>query len=122
MAPPAAQRAPRGVSNLPAWMTAQQQQPTESSEPQPKKLKPSELDSFPAIPGASYPALREFIASQIRHYLGEEEATLIDFIFNHVTAQKSTETLLPELKDVFEEDAQECLQAILAKTVELANL
>jgi hypothetical protein len=117
--------APRGVSNLPAWMTTkqQQQQADESLEPPFKKLKSEELDSsFPSIPIVCHVALRDFIASEIRNYLGEEEATLIDFIFQHVIAQKSAKTLLPELKEVLEEDATACLQAILQKSEELASM
>jgi hypothetical protein len=118
--PPPPPGAPRGVSNLPAWMTAANSQPAETAEPPAKKAR-LDVDSFPNIPADSHAALRSFISSQIRNYLGEEEATLIDFIFNHVTAQKTVESLLPELKEVLDDDAAACLQAILAKSVELAE-
>ena len=122
--PPPPPGAPRAVSNLPAWMTKQMNEEsntstnTGSSEPPSKRFKPD--DSFPFIPVPSHATLRDFIASQIRNFLGEEEATLIDFIFHHVTSQKTVEGLLPELKDVLDEDANACLQAVFEKSHELA--
>jgi hypothetical protein len=117
--------APRGVSNKPAWMTQQkQQQQADNEQPPMKKLKvdltnPDVL--FPLIPESSVTALRQFIAASIKHYLGEEEATLIDFVNQHVLSGKSVSALLPELSDVLDDDAGAFLQAVYEQSQQLAS-
>ena len=60
---------------------------------------------YPPIPEAVHAELRSFIASQIKHYLGEEEATLIDFLLKLVTSQTQVSKLMEEVQPVLEEDA-----------------
>lgn len=104
----AAAQQPRGVSNLPAWMTQQQQAAAAappSEEPPSKKAKVDSSVAFPSIMAPeSRDNLRSYISQQIKQYLGEEEATLIDFIYNHVIEMKTGQELLPELIDVLGED------------------
>lgn len=107
---PAAVGAGRGVSNLPAWMTQQKKPegPTAvTAEPPPKKQKRSVQDCRDEMRG--------FIASQIKHYMGEEEDSLIGFILQHVLDEKPMLALLEELKGVLEEDADAFLQSLQSK-------
>lgn len=114
--------APRGVSNKPAWMTQQeqlqqqQQQQQLSEEPPTKRRKTVDVTDpavvFPVMPEGSVAALRLFIAGRIQHYLGEEEATLIDFVSTRVRARQSVAALAPELSDVLAEDAPAFLQSV----------
>ena len=69
----------------------------------------------------SKPVLRAFIASQIAEYMGEEEATLIDFVLNHVVDEKPWPALLEELKTVLEEDAETFVKALQSKIAELTK-
>jgi hypothetical protein len=94
----------RGQSNLPAWMTTA----PPATEPPAKKQKT--LD--PAT-------LRDFVAHQIKSLMGEEEATLIDFIVKHVTEEKPMVGLIEELQPVLEEDTNKFVEALQAKMKEL---
>jgi hypothetical protein len=99
---------------LPAWMTAQpQQQP-----PPPALDTTSKLDSA---------VLQAFVSSQIQKYLGEDEPTLGEFVVRKVVevvgAGLSSESLLPEsirtallpdLKDVLDEDSDAFIEAVVA--------
>ena len=124
--------APRGVSNLPAWMTQQQQQQQQqqaaatTDEPPPaKRLKPAEnWQTTPlTVDAAQRPALQAFVAAQIRQLLGEEEASLIEFLVEKVVVHQATPAdLLPELQDVLEDDAPKFVQALWEKTQELAGV
>jgi inosine/xanthosine triphosphate pyrophosphatase family protein len=80
-----------------------QQQQSDDGPPQAKRIK---ID--PTV-------LRDFVAQQIKQLLGEEEATLIDFILNHVSADKPLAALQEELKPVLEEDTGLFLDALKAK-------
>ena len=117
--PPAA--AERGVSNLPAWMTTAAT--TTTNQPPPAKKVKLDLSNpaiaFPAIPSHQHDALCQFIAAQIQKYLGEEEATLIDFVFQYVMQQKSVAALLPELP--LDEDAAPFMSAVYKRAVELSS-
>lgn len=75
--------------------------------------------SFPPV--ASTDSLRAFVASQIKHYMGEEEDDLIDFILKLVTTQTEVSKLLEELQPVLEEDANACAQALWEKAHELSG-
>ena len=134
-APTVTDSARRGVSNLPAWMTKQPADAsggvaaTATQEPPSKRAKVETIPSlqvgntdqaFPAVPAVTSDTLRQFIASQCQEYLGQEEATLIDFIHQHVLQQKAVSTLLPELQEVVEDDAAAFCQAVWTKTHELA--
>lgn len=80
----------------------------ETSEPPPAKRAKVEDAAdlnFVILPSSLHAPLRAFIASQIKELLGEEEATLIDFIFSHVTQGKTYAELQQELAVVLEEDA-----------------
>eukprot|EP00548_Thalassiothrix_antarctica_P015239 CAMPEP_0194180780 /NCGR_PEP_ID=MMETSP0154-20130528/18350_1 /TAXON_ID=1049557 /ORGANISM="Thalassiothrix antarctica, Strain L6-D1" /LENGTH=437 /DNA_ID=CAMNT_0038896559 /DNA_START=25 /DNA_END=1338 /DNA_ORIENTATION=+ len=97
----------RGQSNLPAWMTKQQQQ-MESIPPPQKKAK---------IIEDPINVLRPFIAQQIAHYMGEEEETLIDFILKHSVLEKKPiyPDLVTELQPILEEDTDAFLKALQTK-------
>lgn len=130
--PPQAAALPRGVSNLPAWMTQQQQQ-QQIEEPQPKRVKtdsdinvpentsPTFVNFPPIVDPSSIEQLRTFIAKEIKQLLGEEEATLIEFIHQHIVQQKSVQSLLPDLEQVLEEDAAQFLDALQRKSMELSS-
>ena len=96
----------RGQSNLPAWMTTAQQQ-----QPPAKKAKRA-IDPI---------LLRDYVAKQIMHYMGVEEATLIDFCVKHVLEEKPLEGLTQELQPVLEEDTGAFVSALQTKMKELAG-
>jgi hypothetical protein len=115
-APPAA---PRGVSNLPAWMTAQQQQ---------SPMAPAAGAAASTLDAA---ILRAFVSSQIQKYLGEDEPTLGEFVVRKVlevvgaatsAATSSSDplpelirtALLPDLKDVLDEDSDAFMEAVVS--------
>lgn len=107
----------RGRSNLPAWMTQQQA----GGEPASKKAKTGEAHpaSFPPLPPSNHPQLRDYLSQQVRESLGEEEATLIDFLYNHIIQCKPTVDLLQELQMVLEEEATGFLESLWKKIYEL---
>jgi len=121
----AADSGKRGRSNLPAWMTQQQQQQqatTAAEEPSAKKLKTesSYPSDFPSnLPATCHATLRQFLANQVKESMGEEEATLIDFLYTHILQGKATDELLQELKVVLEEEADAFLKAVWSKVQEL---
>eukprot|EP00536_Pseudo-nitzschia_multiseries_P003757 jgi/Psemu1/284644/fgenesh1_pg.59_\ len=119
----------RGRSNLPAWMTQQQQQQQQAqgalSEdgPEAKKAK-TPVSSYPShfpssLPPSSHPVLRQFLANQVKESMGEEEATLIDFLYTHILQGKGTSELFQELQVVLEEEADGFLKAVWAKVQEI---
>ena len=112
----------RGRSNLPAWMTKKQQQEDDEG-PAAKRIKsePSEQhpSHFPPLPASTYAELREFLSTQIREYMGEEEATLIDFLYNHIVNGKATSDMLTELHSLLEEEAPMFLASLWKKVQEL---
>ena len=83
------------------------------------------------------PNLRVYVKEQLMEYLGEEEATLIDFVMNHlvekkkdgdndddgtgavVVTGKTVDALLEELKMVLEEDADAFVVDLFKKVVEM---
>jgi len=110
----------RGRSNLPAWMTQQQQQAESADEPSNKKLKLDYPLNFPPnLPVSCHATLRQFLANEVKNSLGEEEATLIDFLHKHILQGKATAELLQELKVVLEEEADAFLKAVWSKVKEL---
>lgn len=121
----AADSGKRGRSNLPAWMTKQQQQQqtSTSDDPASKKARttteqyPSHFPS--ALPPSSHPVLRQFLANQVKESMGEEEATLIDFLYTHILQGKATSELLQELQVVLEEEADGFLKAVWTKVQEI---
>lgn len=132
--PPPPPPNPRGVSNQPAWMTAQQQQqvekPTEADSSPRKKAKTipdwrtQPTVCFPTVPPTAHAELRSFLRDRIAHYLGEPEESLVTFVHQHVvttTSSRSVSVLQPELQDVLEEDAGPFLDAVLEKTMALAG-
>jgi hypothetical protein len=129
----AADSGKRGRSNLPAWMTqqqAQQSQEEEGEQPAAKKLKTSSTtsatassspypSSFPPLPASTHTILREFLSKQIQEYLGEEEATLIDFLHAHILNGKATSELVDEVKLVLEEESPAFMEALWKRIAEL---
>lgn len=110
----------RGRSNLPAWMTQQQQGEESTGEPTTKKAKTTEeLTNFPSLPDSTHTELREFLQTQIKEYVGEEDTTLIDFLQNHIVGGKAVSDLLSELQMVLEEEANVFLQQLWTKVEEL---
>ena len=64
--------------------------------------------TFPLLLPDTIETIKTFVVSQIVEYLGEEEATMIDFVMKHLQ-QKSGRTvsaLFEEMKIVLEEDAE----------------
>jgi hypothetical protein len=119
--------APRGVSNLPAWMTQANlsAEPPTASATEPPPSKRPKLDTaqpFPALPPAAHAPLRDFVTAQIQHYLGEAETSLIELIVQFVLRPdgEPAQGLLPEL-DVLEDDAHALLQALWDHTQHLAT-
>lgn len=115
--PPMLLNAPRGVSNQPAWMSQKEGgSALASHEPPTKKVKldiSNPMLSFPPIPLHQASLLRQFICDRIKHFLGEEEESLIDFVYNYVVqGNKTVSALLPELTDVLDEDATPFLHCI----------
>ncbi|KAG7353479.1 PWI domain containing protein [Nitzschia inconspicua] len=118
--PTAADSGKRGRSNLPAWMTQQQGEGAESDEPAKKKTK-TYPTNFPSdLPPSSHPVLRVFLTSKVKESLGEEETTLIDFLYNHVLQGRATSELLQELQMVLEEESEGFLEVLWAKIDELS--
>jgi PWI domain len=115
----AADSGKRGRSNLPAWMTQQQQQEDATEEPAAKKAK-TYPDSFPPnLPLSSHAVLRDFLTAKVKESLGEEEKTLIDFLYNHILQGKATSELLQELQMVLEDESEGFLKDLWAKIDEL---
>jgi hypothetical protein len=107
----------RGRSNLPAWMT--QQQPA-TEEPAAKRVKnEGHPTNFPPLPSSVYPQLREYLSQQVRESLGEEDTTLIDFLYSHIVHTKAAADLLQELQIVLEEEANGFLETLWKKVYEL---
>ena len=121
----AADSGKRGRSNLPAWMTKQQQQQTASTSDAPASKKArTTTEQYPshfpaALPPASHPVIRQFLANQVKESMGEEEATLIDFLYTHILQGKATSELLQELQVVLEEEADGFLKAVWTKVQEI---
>ena len=117
----AADSGKRGRSNLPAWMTQQKASGGGGGdEPEAKKARTDYPSHFPsALPPASHPVLRQFLANQVKESMGEEEATLIDFLYTHILQGKATSELLQELQVVLEEEADGFLKAVWTKVQEL---
>ncbi len=76
------------------------------------------------------PTLRAFVKEQLVEYLGEEEATLVDFVMNHLVKNddadgggmilgKSVDPLLEEMKIVLEEDAETFVVDLFKKVIEM---
>ena len=110
----------RGRSNLPAWMTAQQEAGGDGEgEPDAKKSK-TQAETFPAnIPEAKHADLRTFISSQISEFMGEAPDDLVDMVHSHVIGGKATQALVTELQEVLEDDTQTLIQAVWNKVNEL---
>lgn len=77
---------------------------------------------FPALREEHFPSIRKFVKDQIMDYLGEEEATLIDFVMNHLKKEekdRGTLVLLEEMKMVLEEDGETFVVDLFHKVVEI---
>ena len=74
------------------------------------------------------PEIRKFVKEQMVEYLGEEEATLIDFVMNHLGKHensngfkgKNVDGLLEEMKMVLEEDAEAFVVDLFKKVVDIS--
>lgn len=73
---------------------------------------------FPPLPTA-LDSLKTYVTAQIVDYLGEEEATLIDFIMKELTKDGgcSTSSMLDEMKMVLDEDAEDFVVNLYRKMV-----
>lgn len=60
---------------------------------------------FPATTLVQQEAIQKFVASEMKNLLGQDEPTLVHFIVQHVSSQKSVAALVPELQEVLDEDA-----------------
>mmetsp|Transcript_18071 Transcript_18071/g.27079 ORF Transcript_18071/g.27079 Transcript_18071/m.27079 type:complete len:740 (+) Transcript_18071:61-2280(+) len=79
------------------------------------------------------PLVRKFVKEQMVEYLGEEEATLIDFVMNYLVKGDASSTnensimgkkvdgLLEEMKMVLEEDAESFVLDLFKKIVEVSK-
>jgi hypothetical protein len=79
--------------------------PADDAPPPAKRAKIENDTNFAILPESLHAPLRAFISSQIQELLGEEEMTLIDYIFKHVVQGKTYAALQEELQVVLEEDA-----------------
>jgi len=80
----------------------------------------------------SIPTIRKYVKEQMVEYLGEEEATLIDFVMNYIVKQennddspykgKSVVGLLEEMKLVLDEDAETFVVDLFQKIVEESKI
>jgi PWI domain. len=71
-----------------------------------------------------YPTVRKYVKDQIIDYLGEEEATLIDFVVNYLKkeeTERGTLALLEEMKLVLEEDCEAFVVDLFRKVVEVCS-
>mmetsp|Transcript_20760 Transcript_20760/g.30681 ORF Transcript_20760/g.30681 Transcript_20760/m.30681 type:complete len:471 (+) Transcript_20760:21-1433(+) len=77
---------------------------------------------FPALKNESFPEVRKFVKEQIVEYLGEEEATLIDFVMNYLKKEekdRGSSGLLEEMKMVLEEDGETFVLHLFRKIVQM---
>ena len=75
---------------------------------------------FPTVPESHRDQLRQHLSQQIQTYLGEEEASLVDFCFQLVTTPgHSPATVFSQLQDVLDEDAPAFLDFMWNKIQEL---
>lgn len=91
------------------------------TEPPAKRVKLNSDSVFSSVGSSRSNELKTFISEQIQKYLGEAEASLIDFVHGHAVSGKQVNGLRPELLDVLEEDVDPFLHAIYEKTVELGG-
>ncbi len=91
--------------------------------------------SFPKLHlPESIPLVRQFVKEQMVEYLGEEEATLIDFVMNYLVKSdadskdsegnfkgKKVDGLLEEMQMVLEEDAESFVVDLFKKIVEVCQ-
>ncbi|KAL3925813.1 MAG: hypothetical protein SGILL_000161 [Bacillariaceae sp.] len=109
----------RGRSNLPAWMTQQKAAVAAAGDEPPSKKAKTYPTNFPALSPATHGALSEFLTNKVKESLGEEEKSLVDFLYSHILQGKATSELLQELKMVLEEESESFLQTVWAKVTEL---
>jgi PWI domain. len=79
---------------------------------------------FPVLLDEHYPTVRKYVKDQIIDYLGEEEATLIDFVVNYLKkeeTERGTLALLEEMKLVLEEDSEAFVVDLFRKVVEVCS-
>jgi hypothetical protein len=79
---------------------------------------------FPFIHEKDAASIRVFVKEQLVEYLGEEEATLIDFIMNYIkdnNKERGTTGLLEELEMVLEEDAKTFVVDLFRKIIEIIS-
>jgi len=81
---------------------------------------------FPSISVTSIPEIRKFVKDQLVEYLGEEEATLIDFVMNHLGKKednkRTTKILLEEMEVVLEEDATTFVYDLFQKVLQIGSV
>jgi hypothetical protein len=79
---------------------------------------------FPFIQEKDVSSIRIFVKEQLVEYLGEEEATLVDFIMNHIkdeNKERGTAALLEELEMVLEEDAKTFVVDLFGKIIQVSS-
>lgn len=80
---------------------------------------------FPSVSATSIPEIRKFVKDQLVEYLGEEEATLIDYVMNHLgkkeDKERTTKVLLEEMEVVLEEDAETFVYDVFQKVLQIGN-
>ncbi len=78
---------------------------------------------FPFLVEEHTPDIRKFVKEQIVEYLGEEEATLIDFVMNYVQKKEEkdrvTSGLLEEMEMVLEEDSKTFVYDLFQRVVQI---
>jgi len=119
---------PGGAGLPPPLPTGLPPPPPSGLEPPTKRAKTDSVPpppmeataTFPMLPPDSHADLRTYITSQIKQYMGEEEATLIEFLCKHVLTPGTTVSkLLEELQPVLDEDANVFAQELWTKVHEL---
>jgi len=100
----------RGVSNLPAWMTQPKEVTLKDFVVTLESLKTPQFTKFfsTKLTSKQSSKLKEWITGHIVDLLGEEETTLIEFLYSNTTTNKMVpQDLINELKLVLEEDAED---------------
>lgn len=79
---------------------------------------------FPFIQEKDVSSIRMFVKEQLVEYLGEEEATLVDFVMNYIkdnNKERGTTALLEELEMVLEEDAKIFVVDLFGKIIKVSS-
>ena len=78
----------------------------------------AEGSKFPSLSSENADPMKKYVTAQIVELLGEEEATLIDFIMKELRKGCATAFMLEEMKVVLDEDAEDFVVGLYKKVTE----